>query len=227
MSFADSLLAAADAHSWRQALVAILIGYLMSQAIAACYAWTYRGLSYSRALVQALAVAGALSAMLMLVMGNSLARGIAIVGTLTLIRFRTNLRDPMDMVFVFASFGAGIAAGTGNIATGLVGTAVFIVVASMLRATSFGAVRQYDGLLRLRVPTTPEAEQQLKAVLRDQCARFSLVTIREIGQGQALEHAYQVTLLERGREAALLQALAAVPGLTSASVSMQEASVEL
>lgn len=221
------LSAGADAVAWKRALVSLLVAYLLSQTIAAVYAWTYRGLSYSRAVVQTLAAGGVVAAMLMLAIGDSLARGIGIVGTMALIRFRTNLRDPMDMIFVFGSFGAGIAAGTGNFATGVVGTLVFLVVVTMLRLSSFGASRQYDGVLRVRVPTGAEAEASLVRLLQSECARFSLVTIRETSQGKETERAYQVTLFEAGGESALLSKLAAIPGATHASLSMQEANVEL
>lgn len=224
----ESLLAeVADSTTWRHALVSVLLAYVLSQAIAWVYAKTYRGLSYSRALVQALVVAGIVASMLMLAIGNSLARGIGIVGTLALIRFRTNLRDPVDMVFVFASFGAGIAAGTGSFATALIGTAVFLVVISIVRLTDFGAVQSFDGVLRLTLPAEAAAEQALTEALRQTCVRFALITLRDAAQGQEQERAYQITLRDPRGESQLLSAVAAVPGAHGVSVAMQEATVEL
>lgn len=216
-----------DTATIRQAVASILVAYLMSQAIGAVYAYTYRGLSYSRSFVQALVVGGIVAAMLMLAIGNSLARGIGIVGTLALIRFRTNLRDPLDMVFIFASFGAGIAAGTGNYATGVVGTTLFLGVVTTLRLTGFGAQRQYDGIVRVRLPVGAEPDEKLRAVLQEQCSRFALVTLREVAQGSEVELAYQVTLKKLDHETALVHAIAALPGARDVALSMQEATVEL
>jgi uncharacterized membrane protein YhiD involved in acid resistance len=218
---------ALDLPSLRQALVSILVAYLLCQAIGAVYAWTYRGLSYSRSYVQALVVGGIVAAMLMLAIGNSLARGIGIVGTLALIRFRTNLRDPLDMVFVFASFGSGIAAGTGNSATAVVGTALFLIVVATLRVTGFGAQRQFDGIVRLRLPAGTAPDASLRDVLREQCARFALVTLREVAQGREVEVAYQVTLKQPDAEVKLLSTIQALPGASDVAISMQEATVEL
>jgi hypothetical protein len=225
--FSDLAAASLDTLSWRQALVSLLVAYLLSQAIGAVYAWTYRGLSYSRALVQALVVGGIVACMLMLAIGQSLARGIGIVGTLALIRFRTNLRDPLDMVFVFASFGGGIAAGTGNFATGFIGTALFLAVVVVLRTTGFGSTRSFDGIVRLRLPMGPDSERALDDVLRAQCVRFSLVTLREIAQGREMEHAYQIVLRKPDDESALVAALAGLSGASAVTLSMQEATVEL
>jgi hypothetical protein len=216
-----------SALSLGQSIVTLLASYVLSQAIGAVYAWTFRGLSYQKSFAQALVVSGIVAAMLMLAIGNSLARGIGIVGTLALIRFRTNLRDPLDMIFVFASFGAGIATGTGNFAAGAVGTALFLVVVTGLRLTGFGAQRQHDGVVRLRIPRGQDATAKLQEALRGQCERFTLVTLREVAQGELVEVVYQLTLKHKDDEVGLVHALNQVPGAQSVSLSMQEATVEV
>jgi hypothetical protein len=97
----DILFQSPDVVLWQAALVAILVSYLISQVIAVVYMWTHQGISYSRSFVVSLVAAGLVSTVLMLAIGNNLARGI--VGTLALIRFRMQLHDPLDMIFVFAS----------------------------------------------------------------------------------------------------------------------------
>jgi len=216
-----------DVNNWRSALLAVLLAYVLTQAIGAVYAWTYSGLSYSRNLVQALVVAGVVAAMLMLAIGNSLARGIGIVGTLALIRFRTNLRDPLDMVFVFAAFGAGIAAGTQSYATAVIGTVVFLGVVTLMRLSSFGAVQQFDGVLRVQLPSDPDLEERLQKALRAVCRRFVLITLRDVAQGEAQERAYQISLRHPHDEGRLLEAVTAIPGAAAVTVAMQEATVEL
>lgn len=220
-------LGALDVATLRQAVASILVAYLFSQVIGAVYSYTYRGLSYSRAFVQALVVGGIVSAMLMLAIGNSLARGIGIVGTLALIRFRTNVRDPLDMVFIFAAFGSGIAAGTGNYATGAVGVATFCIVVALLRLTGFGALRQYDGILRVRLPSGQEPDNKLRLLLQSHCTRFALVTLREVHAGENVELAYQLTLKDPDAEMKLVHAVSALEGAEDVAMSMQEATVEL
>jgi len=217
----------ADAALWQTALVSVLSAYLLSQAIAAVYVWTHQGISYSRSLVVTLVVAGLVSSVLMLSIGNNLARGFGIVGTLALIRFRTQLQDPLDMMFVFASFATGVAAGTGNIATGAIGTAMFLLVVTTLQLTGFGSRHLFDGVLRVQLPAQAEAESALTSVLREFCRRFAAVTMREVAQGCELERVYHVTLRARGREAELVHAVSSLPGVSGVSVAMQEATREL
>ena len=64
-----------DIVDWRTAIVSILLAFALAQAVASVYMRTFRGLSYSRTLVQAMALASIVTCMLMLAIGNSIAAG--------------------------------------------------------------------------------------------------------------------------------------------------------
>ena len=57
--------------------------------------------------------------------------------------------------------------------------------------------------------------------------RFSLVTLREVAQGEQMEHAYQVRLHDTGHRAALVAALDGIPGVQGVSLMLQEPTIEL
>jgi uncharacterized membrane protein YhiD involved in acid resistance len=223
----EILFQSSDAVLWRAALVAILVSYLLSQAIAFVYTKTHQGVSYSRSYVVSLVAAGLVSTILMLAIGNNLARGLGIVGTLALIRFRHQLHDPMDMMYVFAAFAAGVAAGTGNFATGGIGTIAFLAIIATLQLTGFGSRHRHDGLLRFQLPSAPEAETALLSALRKHCRVFTAVSLREVAQGKQLDRTYLVTLRQPGTEPQLVSELAALPGAQGVSIAMQEATHEV
>ncbi|MCP4499440.1 MAG: DUF4956 domain-containing protein [Deltaproteobacteria bacterium] len=227
MEVFETLFSSSETFQWRAILVSLLLAAVLTQCIAWVYVKTFRGLSYSRSFVQALVVAGPVSAMLMLAIGTSLARGIGIVGTLALIRFRTNVRDPLDMLFVFTAFGAGIAAGTGSFAAAIIGTFIFVTLVALLRLTGFGAIQRYDGVVRFSLPNEKDSRASLFEVLEARCSHFALITMREVKQGAAHEHAYQISLRDPAGEADFVTALCAVQGMTAVSLAMQEATVEL
>jgi len=204
-------------------MVSLLLGYVLAQIIAAVYAWTHPGTPTSRTMVPALVVAGIVASMLMLSIGNSLARGIGIVGTLALIRFRTNLREPLDMIFVLAAFGAGIAAGTQSHMTAVLGTIAFVVVTVFLRLSRFGAFSARQGVARIKVPRGGEDSRVVEDVLKDLCARYAISRIREATKGEALDIEYRVTLKDSVDELTLLSALLAVPGARGVSLALGDA----
>ncbi len=223
----ELFLGGADPITWQRALLAVLVAYLLSQAVAAVYVRTHRSASYSRSFVVTLVAAGLVSAILMLAIGNNLARGLGLVGTLALIRFRTNLFDPLDTLYVFASFGTGVAAGTGNLVTGVVGTAGFLTVVATLQLSDFGARHRHDGVLRVQLAGAGTAEAALAAALGAHCRTFQAISLREVAQGRELERIYQVTLRDPRAVGALVEAVASVDGASGVSISMQEATHEL
>lgn len=220
-------LSVGESPSWRTSVLSILAAYVLSQLIAFVYSYTHKGHSYSRSFVLSLVGAGVLSSVLMLTIGGSLARGIGIVGTLALVRFRTNLHDPLDIIFMLAAFTAGVAAGTGNYATGAFGTAAFLLIIGGLRKTDFGSQRRFDGMLRVQLPSNAEVEAPLNTLLSAHCISALLVTVREAMQGKQLERIYHLQLKDPSGEAALVGAISALPGATGVTLAMQEATVEL
>ena len=209
------------------AVFSLLLAFVLSQTIAATYIWTFRGMSYTRSFVQAVALGSVVAAMLMLAINNSIAAGLGIAGSLAIIRFRTAMRDPRDMVFVFAALGAGIACGLRAWPAAIAGTVLFCLGAAMLMWTGFGDQRIHDALLRFQAPATPEIDHSVSRILRDNARRFTLVTLREVAQGEHLEHAYQIRFDDGEARTALVAALEMVPGVQSVSLMMQEPTVEL
>ena len=216
-----------DEVGFKVALLSLLLAFILSQAVAGLYAWSYRGMSYSRGMVQSLVLAGIVAAILMLAIGNNITRGLGIIGTMALIRFRTNLRDPWDITFVFAAFAVGIAAGTQSYEVAVMGLLVFGGAVVMLSRSSFGSKQQFDGLLRLFLPSAPDAHEGLQEMLKSHCKSFVLVTLREMGQGEEHEHVYQVRLRDPEGQGHLLSGVTELPGARAVSLHMQEATVEL
>ena len=227
MEMLDAILTQGNTVNWRIALVSILMAFGITQAIAAVYVWTFRGLSYSRTLVQSMAMASIVTCMLMLSLGDSIAASIGIAGGLSLIRFRTTMRDPRDMVFVFASMASGIATGLQAYAAALVGTGVFIIAALLLHVTAYGSRRHFDGLLRFVAPAEADAEEVLSQTLRTHCQSFVLVTLRQSAQGEFMEHAYQISVPNPAARNHLVRALQHVGGIQDVTLMMQEPTLDL
>jgi hypothetical protein len=222
-----SSLEGASVTDFRVALLSILTAFVLSHLVAAAYSWTHRGLSFSRSFVHALILGAVVSSMLMMAIGNNLVWGIGIVGTLAIIRFRTNLRDPRDMVFIFAALAAGIAAGVRAYAVGVIGTVIFTLVALYLNLAAFGAKDQFDGLLRFTLPSFGDRRGETEKALRAHCASFILTSLQQVGLGDDTEHAYQVRFRRDESRDDLVRDLEQVDGLTNLSLFMQEAQVEV
>ena len=215
-----------ESLSFKAAALSLLLAFGLTQALGAVYVWTFRGMSYSQGLVHAIVLGSIIACMLMLAIGNSIAAGLGIAGGLAIIRFRTALRDPRDMMFAFAGLGCGIASGLGAHAAAVAGTTLFCLAVIILTVSEFGSQRRFDGLLRFQLPIDGD-EAGVMTLLRKHTRSVALVTLREVAQGQAMEHAYQIRLGDPRQRSALVQALEATPGIQDVSLLLQEPTVEL
>ncbi len=205
----------------------VLLAFLLSTVIAVTYEKTFRGLSYSRNFVQALILAAIVAATVMHAIGDSLARGLGMLGALAIIRFRINIRDPRDIIFMFASLAAGIASGVCGYAIAVVGTIFFCSVAVVLYFSPFGQTSYFDGMLRFNIENDVRGQKPLEEIANKFCKNFALVTLREMAQGNRLEYAYHVKLRKGMSKADFIKELKSIESIKGVSLLLQETTVEL
>lgn len=211
---------------WDVALAAMVLSFVLSTSLAWIYRVTYDGLSYQRGFVQTLALGGPVSAMAMLAIGDDIARGLGLVGALTLIRFRATLKDTRDLMFAFASLSIGVSCGVTALGIAVMGAFIFAAAALLLYWTGFGSRRSFDAVLRLRAGYAEEAQAELVRVLGKHCRSFTLVNMRDLG-GALQEQSYQLRLGNRRAGGALLRDLSGVDGIEGPNLLMQESLLEV
>ncbi|MBL8209855.1 MAG: DUF4956 domain-containing protein [Bryobacterales bacterium] len=212
----------------RLAVAAMLMAFVCSHALALVYVWSHRGLSYSQSFVQALVMASVAAALMMLVIGNNVVWGIGVMGALALVRFRTNLRDSRDMMFVFVSLVVGLACGTSAFTLAIAGTAAFSLVALYLGRMAFGFRNYFDALVRFTLPSGDAATPAGAAeCLRKHCSRVALTMVQQVAQGDATEHVYQVRFRREDSRQGLVRDLEQLHGLSNLSLLLEDTRVDL
>ena len=213
--------------TFKLALFAMVGALILSQIIAATYVWTYRGLSYTRSYVHAISVAAVIACMLMMAANNNLAAGIGIAGSLSVLRLRIAMRDPKDLVFVFAGVGVGVACGVRAFTVALAGTLVFVAASVALTLLEVGQRHVFEGMLRFYGPTDTATEASVQVVLKKYAGQFTLMTLREVRQGAAMEYAYQLRLKKSEERIALVRDLEAITGIDGVTLYYQDAALEV
>ena len=200
--------------------IAVLASFVFGQVVAWLYSWTHRGMSYSVSMTQALIVLTMIVALVMVVVGNSLARAFGLFGALALIRFRTPIKDARDAVFLFYAVALGIATGTGYLAAAFVGMVSIGAVLVYLHLTSFGARLDHDGLIRFRCPADEMLEHDVRRELKRYCDDFSLLHVREAGEAD-MEYAFQIRLIDPSIGPAMVGRMRLIDGVHDLSLLMQ------
>ena len=209
-------------------MAAMLLSFVLCSVIAKLYQVTFQSLSYSRSFVHTLILGGMITCMVMMSMGDSLARGIGVLGALQLIRFRTVIRDPRDMMFLFASLGLGIACGAGLFAVAIVGCIILSSAITLLHWAPFATRRRYEATLRFLTQAESDTDRDcIDEILSSCCSNYQLVAMREAVQGDLLEYTYQVRLLDPSYQIDLVKKLETQEGLSEVNLVMQRTTVEL
>jgi uncharacterized membrane protein YhiD involved in acid resistance len=205
----------------------VVLAFLLSTLIAFTYQKTFRGLSYSRNYLQALVLSAIVASTVMQAIGDSLASGLGMLGALAIIRFRTSLKEPRDIIFMFACLAAGIACGVNGYDIAVVGTLGFCIIAFVLHYSPFGQESYFDGMLRFNCEDDPEGKALLDNVLKDHCKLFALITLRDMAQGKRLDYAYHVKLKKGKDKADLVNALNGIKSINGVNLLLQETTIDI
>lgn len=206
---------------------ALALSFILGTVIAVVYVRTFQGLSYSRNFIHCLVLCPVVTAIAMQAVGDNLARGIGMVGAISLLRFRSTLKDPRDMFFLFASLAMGVACGVHSYSIGVVGCAGFIASAFVISQTPFGQSNQYDGLLRFNMAMDLRTNEQLEKLLSDNCKAFALITLREVAQGNRLDYSYQVKLRKNRTYENFVNDLQSIQGMKGVNLMLQDTTFEV
>ncbi len=201
--------------------------FILSTIIAVTYEKTFRGLSYSRNFIQSIILSSIVAATVMQAIGDSLASGLGMMGALAIIRFRTSLKDPRDIIFMFAALASGIACGVGGYDIAAAGTVGFCIAAFILYLSPFGQTGYYDGMLRFNMANDPESRIKLGEILKNNCKVFALITLRDIAQGSRMDYAYHIKMKRQKSKDELVQELNTINDIKGVSLLLQETTVEI
>ena len=95
-----------------QVILTLVIALLVGLFVFFIYKKTFGGVMYSRNFNLSLIMLTLVTSLMLMLINNNLALSMGMVGALSIIRFRTAVKDPIDTVFMFWAVGEGIAIGT-------------------------------------------------------------------------------------------------------------------
>lgn len=191
-------------------VVALLLGYLV--------AWIYlrssREADIGASFPTTLILLAVLIAMVTQVIGNNVARAFSLVGTLSIVRFRTVVRDTRDTAYVIFAVVVGMAVGAANLVLAVLGLVVIGAATLLLPLPArvpAAALGVY--LLRLRVALGRNPEAVAGGVLDEFLEQRELVAMATNRPGVSLDYSYEARLKPGRLAHELVQALSMVEGL--------------
>jgi uncharacterized membrane protein YhiD involved in acid resistance len=149
----------------------------------------------------------------MMVIGSSMARAFALVGALSIIRFRTVVKDTRDTAFVFAALAMGMAAGTSSYELSVVGFVAIAIVTWILHITNFGALYKSEFILRFVFDQSEDSAAYLEKI-NEYAKRSSLLNIEPSSDGQLLKLTYDIQMASESEAQNFIGSLGKVVGVS-------------
>jgi hypothetical protein len=134
-------------------LAKLVAAFLLGRAITSIHRNTTDDHLFSASLEQAQVLLCVSGALMMIIIGDSIARAFGIAGAASIVRFRTPVEDPRDTIILFLSLGIGMACGLGAFAVAGLGTAFLIIGMIYLASTVPVSMRRL--FVSLSTPRSP------------------------------------------------------------------------
>lgn len=199
--------------AWQVALK-LAIATVLGFAVALVYRRTHTGISYSQGFVLSLILVTVIAAAAMMVIGNNLARAFGLVGALSIIRYRTVVKDVKDASYIFLALVTGFACGVGAFQIAVLTDAVVLGLVAVLTRYHFGIMHHHDFILSFVFERERGDAGGYAAVLADLCRRHTLIHAEPAGEEHSLFLTFDVSLREGIDSPALVDGLRAIRGIS-------------
>ncbi|MDR0222778.1 MAG: DUF4956 domain-containing protein [Oscillospiraceae bacterium] len=148
--FNFSFLDKAASFSIVDILAALGVSFAVGLFIFFVYAKTFKGVMYSSSFGVSLIAMNMITTLVILTVSTNLIVSLGMVGALSIVRFRTVVKEPLDLVYLFWAITAGIIVGAGLIPMAIIGSVIiglvlFIFVNRKMNDTPYVVVISCDG----------------------------------------------------------------------------------
>lgn len=195
-----------------QVAIALGLSFLLNLVIAWTYKFTHRGISYSQSFAHTLVILGVTVGLIMLIIGSNIARAFALVGALSIVRFRNAVKESRDVAFVFLAMAIGMACGTGFPGLAILGTlSICAFIVALAKLDLFGSESR-ERILRVELPAGADPDALLAPVFEAFADDAALVSMETVKAGELQEAVYSVRLKRKAAEPALIGEVRKVNG---------------
>ena len=187
-----------------QIILNILVAVILGGVIYLSYYFTHAGGVYSKKFNVSLITLTVLTATVMTVIGNNIALSLGMVGALSIVRFRTAIKDSRDTTYIFWTIIVGICCGVGDYVVACVGSGVVFLVLLVL-----GRVKN-DNRSLLIIRGARNMERRMEAIVFDYFEAKAMLRVKNTSR-ESIELIYEmprkIYLLSNKKEKSIAEML--------------------
>lgn len=193
--FKSSFLDNTASFSIVDSLIGLVVAFALGMFIYVIYKKMFAGVMYSHNFNISLIIMSMITAMVIMGISTNIVISLGMVGALSIVRFRTPIKDPMDLVYLFWAIGSGILCGAGLIPLAIIG-AILIGIVMLFFSNRLTIENPYLLIVKY---TDSSIESMLDDVLSKQSKRHTIKS-KSIMPDNQLEVTYEIRLKENDTE---------------------------
>ena len=179
-----------------QVLVSFLLAFALGYLWATVYRKTHSGIAYTRSFFLTLILIPPTIAMIMMAIGSNVALSLGLVGSLSIVRFRSVIKDPRDMLFLLGGIGIGLTAAANAWMVGIIGTALLALIAAVMSKIGYDQASSGDYILIFR-SDQKEPWSALPSDAQKLVRWRQLRSANDVDSGKEFEYTYNIRLASK------------------------------
>lgn len=200
-------------------LLSLSLSLICSLVVAWVYRNTHKNISYSQSYVQTLIILGMLITLIMLIVGSNIARAFALVGALSVVRFRNAIKETRDVGFIFLVMGIGMACGTRFYSLAVIATIVICAVIVVMHRFNWFALDVQRQVIKSQVPADGDDYAPIiDDILIRNTTEYELISTESVRGGSLLEYSYTARLKKGVKASDLISELRVINAGQKATV---------
>lgn len=169
---------------------AIVLGIVISLA----YLKTHKKDGYTPSFIISLIMLPTIISIIILLVGNNVARAFSLAGAFSIIRFRSTPGDTKDISYIFFTLAVGLACGMGYVGYAVIFTIILCAVMIILDSLKFAMPKSKAMVLKITVPEDLNFEGLFDEILNTNTTSWNMVRVRTRDFGALYELNYSIHL---------------------------------
>lgn len=184
----------ADTLDLQSTLLVIMTALILGLGISIVYRKTNSKEGFSENFSITLIMLPVIIAVIILLVGNNVARAFSLAGAFSLIRFRSAPGDPKDISYVFFTLGVGLACGMGYIAYAVLFAIILCLVMVVLTLSKYGISKTPQMQLKVTIPEDLDYQNLFDDLFATYLIGFQLIRVKTADFGSLFELVYSIRI---------------------------------
>lgn len=204
-------------------VISLLLSFVLGLCVSLVYRYSHRGFSYEETFNLSLVLITVIVTMIMMTIGSNLALSLGLIGSLSIIRFRTPIKNTIDMAFLFWVIAEGLAVGAHRFDIAILS---FFMITFILMASerTHAFVKRGDRYI-LTINSTSDLVDEIADLLTQAKIKWKVMSSFTDGKNGQKEINYSIYSREDNKYSHIEKSVSALPGVTRVSILSPESNL--